>query len=519
MGKESLFVVRERLEEFLTSLSFRVKNNGSVGRNSIHKDSEIVVRSLMNVLFGFELQEEKKPNAAGFDLCDPKNLILVQVTGNCSDEKISSCMRTTANRIKKEPYLMNADLYIVFLTVENDEIKKLRGKTWAKLNREELKADGFRIDAKSNILCLQDFVQFLTDNMGPDGDELTGPQVGKIQELLDTHDPTSVVPLYEIRLPLPTSLGVHGFLGRDKEMRELAQAVEENAKPIEIWGLGGIGKTELTIRFGLQYKNNKGNVYWVTFAETFRETITEKIAAGIPQLLELGQDSDAKYDKVMERLRQCSPNDLLIIDNVEWVDIATPDPPHDQYEPFDALCKLPMHLILTSRTKYNDGGIEIKRMDNEVLYGIFERHSEKIEKQKMDALIAAVDGHTMAVDLIARTLHESYGAVTPEKVLEKFNDEVYPDIGTDHQRERTLKTISEHIGSLFALSSLTETDKKSFAMRRFCLRMGWMQIFSARQCRKYQRRNANRWTGEGFSVGKMEALLSILLCAWFAVKN
>lgn len=459
MAKESLFVVRDRLDEFLTNLSLRVKNNGQAGMNNIHKQSESVVCNLMNVLFGFELQKEKKVNAAGFDLCDPKSHILVQVTGNCTDDKISDCLRTTANRIKKEPHLMDAELYIVFLTVENDKIKKLRGKTWAKINKGELKADGFRIDAKSNILCLQDFVQFLTDDMGPDGEELTAQQVEKIQKLLDKH-PTENKNAPALDLPIPRSLGVHGFLGRDKELEELEWAVDHNVNPIEIWGLGGQGKTELAIRFGRQYQNDKHNVYWVTFSETFWKTITEKIAAGIPQLLERGQDSDSKYGEVMKHLRQCSQNDLLIIDNVEWVDIVTPDPQHDQYGPFDALCGLPMHLILTARTKYQDGGIEIKRMDNEVLYGIFERHSEKIEKQKMDALIDAVDGHTMAIDLIARTLHESYGAVTPEMILQKFNDEAYPDIGADYGRKMTLQKISEHIGSLFTLIGLTDTAKQ-----------------------------------------------------------
>ena len=131
----------------------------------------------------------------------------------------------------------------------------------------------------------------------------------------------------ELYLPPRTAMSNGRFWGREKEKEQLESALGKG-NPIVLTGLGGIGKTELAAYFSYQYRHdNRGRVFWVTFSESFRNTVIHSMGSSL--LKEHGEQE--VYNRVMEQLRQCNPQDLLVIDNVESRGQRFVDPEDEAY--------------------------------------------------------------------------------------------------------------------------------------------------------------------------------------------
>ncbi|KAL2869066.1 uncharacterized protein BJX67DRAFT_379545 [Aspergillus lucknowensis] len=85
-------------------------------------------------------------------------------------------------------------------------------------------------------------------------------------------------PIYTLAQPFamePTPImqvdfnsAVDDFLGRDEELNKLRQTMLESKSPIRrkvvLHGLGGIGKTQLALRFAREYRENFSAIFWIT---------------------------------------------------------------------------------------------------------------------------------------------------------------------------------------------------------------------------------------------------------------
>jgi hypothetical protein len=87
-----------------------------------------------------------------------------------------------------------------------------------------------------------------------------------------------------------------------------------------------------------------------------------------------------------------------------------------------------------------------------------------LSESEMDSLIDAVGGHTMTVDMIARTIRESWGMVTAEQIrtameTSTLNMGDYDEIETDHDPEQ--RQIYAHLRALFDLSGIEENGRQA----------------------------------------------------------
>ena len=260
----------------------------------------------------------------------------------------------------------------------------------------------------------------------------------------------------KLDLPLGEVMKEHRFLGREDLLETLWERVKKE-KSIVLSGLGGIGKTELAKYFGYRYHlETRCKVYYVTFAESFENTVIRSISTGIPDLPE-GLPEKEIYSFVMDQLRQCGEGDLLIIDNADREEGCFDDLKDRAYADLN---NLSMHLMITTRFQDPDF-LEVPRICNEALYEIFKVHKAYLNREQMNALIEAVDGHTMTIDLIARTYRRSGETVTPEKLLDAIKDstldEVTWRVKTEHDKKH--QRIYAHLRALFNLSGLSDDRK------------------------------------------------------------
>lgn len=274
------------------------------------------------------------------------------------------------------------------------------------------------------------------------------------------------------RLALSFSALAEGeFLGREEKFSEIDRALRQHRKPVALWGFAGMGKTELAIEFGRRYeRDNRGQVYFVRFQDSVRQTVTGPIAdafSGYDRKDAAGQEKPEEqiYREVMKLLGERDENDLLILDNMDGdaggFDALCGEPA------FQDLCALPMRLLVTTRSEV-PGGVEADELPLPLLRKLMRRFVPTLSDEMADKLIAAVEGHTLTVELMGRTLKVSIPRISPEALLEKmekgdFDSHVFASVSSSKDRAGKMARIQGHLIQLFRLSALPIEEKQLMA--------------------------------------------------------
>jgi len=283
-----------------------------------------------------------------------------------------------------------------------------------------------------------------------------------IQKLIEQLRP----PKNQLSLSLST-LAPGEFRGREEEIREIDRYICEHRKPIELYGFGGMGKSELAIEYcRRKMESSDICVHFVRFDKSIRNTIVGSIAnafSGYSRFTEQGipKSEQVVYTEVMKMLAEQNENDILCIDNVDSETEEFSDLCGSEYR---ELCQLHMNLIITTRFDRGEfGGIEVGALKRNHLHDlityILDDSSLTLSENQMDDLIIAVDSHTLAVELIARTLKMNRPRLSPEELLKKLKS---GDLGgrslarvqSHKDRDMQKRRIEDHIRTLFSIASL-----------------------------------------------------------------
>lgn len=432
-GREGqALLLQQQLGTLTNSVTIAVRNN----RPTSAVVAETTLAGLLNRIFGWELVNANaiSRNFPGVDLIDRDRKIAVQVTATCSPEKV----RNTIQKVEKLDMQFDR---LIMLIISNDSPTKTMKEEAGSMelwNSEEL----FRQAAELPM----DRLTELTDYM-----ELElGPIVARTQELSHLH------------LPPVSALQITDFVGRETELATIRSLFDGGSKLVVLTGLGGMGKTELAVRYG---RTHPGMVYFVRFDTSFTQTL-ENMASGLrPRLHDDGRGLDRQYllKQVMDRLRESSDRDLLIIDNV---DSDTQTLAQLQRDPlYRELSGFSLRLLLTTRAEV-PRSIPVVPMPDDTLFQIFEKHGAMLPRQEMEDLIRAVGGHTLTIDLIARVLNgRGWRKVTTDMLLtalrdNSLRDQRYRKIETDYSQSPDQAQIYEHLSIVFQVSGIPPLGKQ-----------------------------------------------------------
>ena len=259
-------------------------------------------------------------------------------------------------------------------------------------------------------------------------------------------------PYLQTKLPL----GNNYFCGRDIELQEIHTLLQQE-KFLLLHGVGGIGKTELAKHYAMTYAEEYDAVVFVRFLDSMENTILSDTNFPIVHCTRSEEESDAAYlERKLQVLRQiCTPRHLILLDNFDTGDC----------ENLDFLTELPCPILVTSRVDYD--GIfpqyEVDILSDEsALYQMMAYYTKREPDLYTDAILKALNGHTMAVELVAKqmTLHQ----FTSREMYEKLCAEgISGDDGKVRQlKDSTLreKTAFHHMEILFSVLDLSESEKQ-----------------------------------------------------------
>ena len=159
----------------------------------------------------------------------------------------------------------------------------------------------------------------------------------------------------------------------------------------------------------------------------------------------------------MEVLEACGPDDLLILDNADQANMTALR---------RELSALKLKVLVTTRHSGEKNDFRVRRLAREELYQIFDRHGAQVSDAQRDALIEAVAGHTMTVDMIARTLADEWCNASPEEIRSamlgsEMEEDDYPEIDTDHDGDPEQRKIYGHLRALFQLQNLKKEEEQA----------------------------------------------------------
>lgn len=239
------------------------------------------------------------------------------------------------------------------------------------------------------------------------------------------------------------------FCGRSEELQALHSLFEKDSK-VFLYGIAGIGKSELAKAYAREYRKEYTNILYITYGGDLWQDIMD-----MDFVDDLPQDTDEERFKKHNRfLRSLKEDTLLIVDNFN----ATPT--QDSF--LSVMLKYRCRILFTTRSVFDGRStMQLQEIsDTRLLVQLVSCFYSETEKYHatVEQIIDAVHRHTFAVELAARLLEN--GMLQPDMLLKKLQEE---NVALDNNDkinmvkdgQNSKATYYSHIHTLFSLYRLS----------------------------------------------------------------
>ena len=245
------------------------------------------------------------------------------------------------------------------------------------------------------------------------------------------------------------------FLGRDAKIKEIERILAEETNIVLLYGMGGIGKSEICRQMINNYTVYPGTdlvkkLGWITYSSSLKRSF-------LGQFPEVKSDNIEEYwNMAKQYLNREGNNFLLFIDDANTISQAE----------ISLLSGLACKILITSRKKVD----RIKTIYADCLdivdcRKLYRKHSDDNASPDnlIDQIIILAAKHTLSIELLAKTQYSA--GVCAYDLLQKllksgFNlTEITEEITYQHNPEMeitepTEKRFIAHISKLFDLSEI-----------------------------------------------------------------
>ena len=396
--------------------------------------------------FLYELFEDFMNDPANEDFSMDNGLVCRWLTGQAKiSPKISSYYSKSGNQKKlaetihqnllpliPDCNMAMQDIYTLFM--QDDTISDAKKKNLASLYKP----------ASSRLLFLAKLISFGMERQFVKRDT-------KNQKLIAGGALSPIVLDYIMDSEVPKPC--RHFLGRAKELEELHTMLEENLH-VFLYGIAGIGKSELAKAYAKQYKKHYTNILYVEYTGDLHQDITDMDFIDDPPEI----SEQKRFQRHNRFLRSLKSDTLLIIDNFNVT--ATQD------IFLSVVLKYRCQILFTTRSNLNEYcTFQLKEINDintlfqltSIFYSDADKHRSTVEK-----IIETVHYHTFAVELAAKLLEN--GISTPNQLLAKLQEERASLDNEDKIRiikdgQSSKATYYSHIHTLFSLYALSQKQQ------------------------------------------------------------
>lgn len=201
MFSEGRDIYEKKIETLLSILAVKLKCENNNGKQAYNKTAESIMCGLLNMMYGFRLEVEDRPNFPGIDLSDQKHRVGIQITTQNSLEKV----RNTLEKVKNSAECSSISrLIILVLTFEkpSESMKKLEADRWFVGSKDIWTLNTIVNDLqRENSDTLKGIVEYLEKEIGswetpqlsktPDHDD---EQMKQAEEAVGQHSVRDIAP-------------------------------------------------------------------------------------------------------------------------------------------------------------------------------------------------------------------------------------------------------------------------------------------------------------------------------------
>ncbi len=257
------------------------------------------------------------------------------------------------------------------------------------------------------------------------------------------------------------------FFGRNREVAEIGDIIDQK-NILFISGVGGIGKSELAKQFAKNYIANGryDTVIFMPFVADIMSMIIDDEKVSVYNFYKYpAEEIQNYYNRKMRKLKElCDEKTLIIIDNFDVEDLNSID------DEFKKITELNCDVLITTRFDFTELGYAqyyLDKIDDEcdILNIFFEYYKTSIGDEELKIvkeIISIVDGHTLAVELLAKQMQA--GRVKPDAMLKKIKEGGIEQSGkeciiSDKDGDISRRNTYSHIRALFDISDLNESEE------------------------------------------------------------
>lgn len=254
------------------------------------------------------------------------------------------------------------------------------------------------------------------------------------------------------------------LVGRTKELGILEKWIQQSDQNIIfVTGMGGIGKSSLIRRFISERVYQFDTVLYLNYHHSLQETIADDRQFMINAITKSEQEEpDEYFTRKLIAVSKITRGQqvVLVIDNFE----------DNHYAGMEELLGLGWKIIIIARNsvlakEYPCMNIEAIR-DKKCIYRMFENHIrctiDMDEYPIIDKIIEEVQGHTLALELIAKQIENSFLTIPEtEKLLQEngFAGIAPEKIPYTRDNVSEMDTIQNIINKLFSSTNMSEQKK------------------------------------------------------------